>query len=1364
MGLLISLLSLPKIYEKLLDFHNSINGNWFQYFQLLYKFWSNRSNCRFDLYDVNKYDNPYALGVLPPKQEWLYECPQWNKSENIVIYGSNTWGQLVLIAIKWRPQTTVNHNRPSAHIQLIIKDDNDIYYELNEQQSLASVVGGSDGYKSQTASAAVYRIAGLTIEVLEPFRKLRIKYRGYLRRKCSTEEVDEQSPLVYTKLTLFWSSLTNVYDFVGCYDTGYLAKQLSGSGVRQPMDNTNIDEFRHEQCGHMTGSVQFDETIASADNTRQLSLWGTKLKHYVTDDTGAGDTGADAAVVGKATRIYGLNCKGFGFHISARRYHNYCLQTGYVTLGSGLLYTTSAISGTTFNELESAGLGPNSLRFTVEVDEQNRQLVVDIDKSRDKYGDQFMVCDMTLNGHKGVCLVIRECCLENDSTGSKIPELLADDSGSRVWDLVVNIGDDSAKHVSISGGKGASLASLIQLSRTSCRPGFVVPDGVIVTTNAYNVLIDSSNVLQQEIDRLEKLAWSDSRDSLKTVCQEVSQTVASYAIPENIREELSVKLAKLFGDNYQSLRFAVRSSALTEDSEDMSTAGQMTTLLGVRGLDSIASAVMKCWASQFQYVAVEYKRGYGQPINCPMAVVVQQMVNCESAGVVFTCDPLTGDERELIITGNYGIGESVVSASAEPDTVRLRVAIDAIDNCRSIADIKSIDIGSKLKSIVLNTDDDNSIGVREIDTNNNNNINNDQCCLSDTMCKQLGTISLQVHQYYGNPRDIEWGVIGDTVYLLQSRPITNLNKWTDWEIRHEMDSGHQSEREYYSRANVGEVFPGATSHLCLSWLTTTWNANGFRDWSKIFHFPKHEFTVHYNKGGGIVNNAYFFLLKTGTFPIVGDGKNRMARMIQIGLFGHELDEEQYPDLFVDSSDRAPKRSIPLWVKVQLAIGSVKYFLTPERTLRQAIDYGRKHTDLFDGMCQLTSRDMFDAIIRSGHHSGKVSYAHGKATMCSTIFTALLLDSIKKFSNSDNNNGVSAYADFGRLVSCANGKVISAQVPKQIREIANAIDNKGQFIELSDERALEYLLNSDTGAASRLFKQFLVDYGHRGYKEFDFIVQQWADNPVTVVQSIKSMINGNQVLNPKSDESLDEVLNSFSTPLSWFRRLMLKYVSIPLCQWGVSLRERTKHEVVRTVDVYRKAWWRLAGQMVREGRLPEPVLMFHMTLNEIDQLLLHRDSAIVGRARLRRKLFPQLDSLKFDETTIGPYIRPRNDISNNGLDIPEPMDGQSVRAKGTPVSAGKVIGRCCVAMSLDEARNIEHGDILITYSTDIGWSPYFPMLSGLVTEIGGLISHGAVIAREYGLPGLVAVDGAHRLFKTGDRVVIDTEIGEIYKLQ
>ncbi|CAG2168221.1 unnamed protein product [Oppiella nova] len=191
---------------------------------------------------------------------------------------------------------------------------------------------------------------------------------------------------------------------------------------------------------------------------------------------------------------------------------------------------------------------------------------------------------------------------------------------------------------------------------------------------------------------------------------------------------------------------------------------------------------MKCWSSQFSHIAYEYKRGYGQPINSPMAVVIQEMIGCESAGVMFTCDPITGDERFLEITGNYGLGESVVSASSEPDTIKLSVNIESnsLSKRRHINRIESKVIGRK-KTLIKLSESGGTVEEVVSDTSN--------CCVSDQDLMRLGDIGLKIHKHYGNARDIEWGVKGGQIFMLQSRPVTNLdNSYTDYEIMHEMDS------------------------------------------------------------------------------------------------------------------------------------------------------------------------------------------------------------------------------------------------------------------------------------------------------------------------------------------------------------------------------------------------------------------------------------------------------------------------------------------------------------------------------------------------------------------------------------------------
>lgn len=289
--------------------------------------------------------------------------------------------------------------------------------------------------------------------------------------------------------------------------------------------------------------------------------------------------------------------------------------------------------------------------------------------------------------------------------------------------------------------------------------------------------------------------------------------------------------------NYDDILVAVRSSACGEDSEDMSAAGQMTSYLGVKGLHNICESVMKCWSSQFNLIAVEYKRGYGQDINSPMAVVVQEMVDCDVAGVMFTCDPISGQTNKITISANYGIGEvfhlklsfhsfaeefesflqSVVSASVNPDNISLLVEMESnsLDSKSSVKSIDKMIIGGKESLIKI---DRNSGSGTEIETNASAK---DKCCLSDEQMKSLGEIGLKIQYYFGSARDIEWGLKDGKYYLFQSRPVTHLNSYNDWELTHEFDSGHLDETEYNTKANIGEVMPGALSPLNLTSISRT---------------------------------------------------------------------------------------------------------------------------------------------------------------------------------------------------------------------------------------------------------------------------------------------------------------------------------------------------------------------------------------------------------------------------------------------------------------------------------------------------------------------------------------------------------------
>lgn len=208
---------------------------------------------------------------------------------------------------------------------------------------------------------------------------------------------------------------------------------------------------------------------------------------------------------------------------------------------------------------------------------------------------------------------------------------------------------------------------------------------------------------------------------------------------------------------------------------------------------------------------------------------------------------------------------------------------------------------------------------------------------------------------------------------------------------------------------------------------------------------------------------------------------------------------------------------------------------------------------------------------------------------------------------------------------------------------------------------------------------------------------------------------------------------------------------------MELRERTKSQLVAYIHELRKAYCYLAEKMQKAGLLPDMGLIFYLTHQEIGTILKDPNrNDLISKAIRRRRLLPEMRKLQFDEFQWG-LIKPRDtDAEFLGLN-------NLCKVVGTPVCEGKITGRACVVKSFDEVGKIKAGDILITHSTDIAWSPYFPILSGVVTELGGLISHGAVVAREYGLPCIIGATNATAIIKDGEEILMDATAGVIVKM-
>lgn len=282
----------------------------------------------------------------------------------------------------------------------------------------------------------------------------------------------------------------------------------------------------------------------------------------------------------------------------------------------------------------------------------------------------------------------------------------------------------------------------------------------------------------------------------------VRQHFLNIQIDDELKDNIRQNMEKLKLEGIT--RFAVRSSAITEDGEDASSAGQYESFLGLQTIEEVFDKIVECWASLYSLQSVLYRKQRIQPILTSMAVLVQEMIDAETSGVVFSRHFLTGDPRIILISANYGLGEAVVSAKVEPDTFVIHKSSESKLNiiARKAGDKSykiGIDSSRALKKIIVEDD------------------KRRQFCLSDSLVLQLAELARVLENFSGSPRDIEFAITNDrSIYILQSRTITSLNNFTDFEIIHENDSAVMSPEDVLTTANIGEAFLGTVSPLSQS--------------------------------------------------------------------------------------------------------------------------------------------------------------------------------------------------------------------------------------------------------------------------------------------------------------------------------------------------------------------------------------------------------------------------------------------------------------------------------------------------------------------------------------------------------------------
>ena len=853
---------------------------------------------------------------------------------------------------------------------------------------------------------------------------------------------------------------------------------------------------------------------------------------------------------------------------------------------------------------------------------------------------------------------------------------------------VLGLEEVDRTQVALVGGKGAHLGELSRIE------GVRVPAGFCVTTDAFRRVMAEAPSIDDRLERLSHLS-PDDRKAIRTHSAELRRTLEGIAVPDELAAAITGALAGL-GEH---AAYAVRSSATAEDLPTASFAGQQDSYLNVVGPDSIVRHVGRCWASLFTERAVTYRlrNGFDQR-KVRMAVVVQQMVFPDAAGILFTADPVTGNRKVASVEAGFGLGEALVSGVVNSDVYKVR---DGEIVTRAIA--------AKQRAIHAVP----AGGTREqaIDPERQ-----EQPALTDAQVLRLAQLGRRIEAHFGRPQDIEWCLVGDGFQVVQSRPITTLfpvPAAADRENHVYVSVGHQ-------QMMTDPMKPLGISLWQLTALPPMYEAGGrlFVDVTRRLASPasRDGLLELLGKSDPLIKDALQTVLERGDFirslPDEGPGEAPPADPPA----PIETDPAVVAELI--ESSRASIAALKRDIRTTSGPALLDFVLADIQELRRILFDPRSH------------QVFMSAIEATWWLNEQLEAWLGETNVADT-----LTQSVPNNVTSEMGLALLDVADVIR----PHPEVVA---------FLQFLEDEG-FPE--DEGFLDELPRRAGGREARdAILAFLDEYGMRCVGEIDITRPRWSERPTTLVPVILGNVRN---FEPGAGERRFEqgrreawakeqdVLGRLRALPDGERKAEEAKRMIDRVRTFIGYREYPKYGMVSRYFVYKQALLEEAERLVQAGVLREQEDIFFLTFQELHDVM--RTNRVDDELIHQRK-----DAFRSYHALTPPRV-----LTSDGEGIAGEYRRDGVPAGalvGLPVSTGTVEGRARVVLDLAEA-DLEPGDILVTAHTDPSWSPLFVAITGLVTEVGGLMTHGAVIAREYGLPAVVGVEHATRLIRDGQRI-------------
>jgi pyruvate,water dikinase len=864
------------------------------------------------------------------------------------------------------------------------------------------------------------------------------------------------------------------------------------------------------------------------------------------------------------------------------------------------------------------------------------------------------------------------------------------------------------------GGKAINLAKLAQI-------GINVPKGFCLTTKVFWQFLEENNLIR-EIKNFSKdlIKEKTFTQTLSLKLKSLQESIINGDFSENTKASIK-EIFNKFLVSSSSKAFAVRSSATNEDSESASFAGQYDTFLNVNSLEHIIDKIKCCFASYWNERAFLYRAEKSiDHFSYGMAVVVQELVNSEAAGVLFTLNPLTGNEREMVIEACWGLGEALVSGDVTPD----RFLLDPFDQ-----KIQNTKIGNKKIKLVSDKE-----GTKEIVLSLEES---EKATLEETEVLELAQIALKIQQEYGVPIDIEWAKIGEEFYILQARPLTafsfspDLGQWTS--------------------ANFREVMPGVVNPLSFS-LSLRY------DYGECISEFLQKIKLYQKKGNEIWSKCFF----GRPYWNVGIIKECVAKLpnysekafdITVGITPSYLDEGRTtPATLVNNL-----KALPVFLSLQWMYFTfwreAKDYLAEYEIVERNLE-ANNYKNFSNEKLKKTTQEMINL--------------HYKTNRIAMICSFLATESQNDFRQ--HIEKINKKLPSEKQVSIANlltglTEISTAAPMVELWEFASEVAKnsilKNTIVSSDINNIIDKCRNLDQGKdfINRL-NNYLEKYKFIAPNDEDLSSTRWTDDKSFPLTILKNYLKSETDKNPREsiakqkecrEREKANALKNIGIAGRFSFLIKLDLVA-HYCRW----REMTRVPLSRTYYQCQRVFLEQGARFVLEGVLEKKEDIFWLEREELLDLLEGKLPVKMAKINIKRAKLIAECYRNFDPPT----------VIGQGLKLQTEKIVSSLEQKfiGVACSAGEVIAKARIINSLSEASRLERGEIMIAPHTNPGWTPLFSLASAIVLEEGGLLSHGAVVARECGIPTVLQIKNATKIFSDGQLLRVNGSKGEVEILE